>query len=204
MRTNEELAAAARTGGLEQQLVLWEQVRRYAWRQARHWMLALDGRGGVTEEDLVQSGFLALLDALETFDPTNGGSFLSWFGFYLKTAFQDAMGLRTERRRQEPINSAVSIDIPLTDEPDGLTLSDTIRDPQAEAAFTDVAERDRLERLHRALQAALELLTEEQRAAVVGRYCRGQKVDRRACEAGLRALRAPEVSKMLRQFCESA
>lgn len=189
MATNEELAAAIRAGEHSQQLALWEQVRRYAWKQARRWMLALDGRGGVTAEDLIQSGFLALLDALDTFDPANGGSFLSWFSLYLKTAFQEAAGLRTERQRREPINNAVSMESPLTDEPDGLTLGDTVTDPAAEAAFADIVERDRRERLHHALEAAMELLTEEQR-----KYCRGQKVDKRACDAGMRALRAPGVS----------
>lgn len=202
--TNEDLAMAARAGENDLQLELWERVRRYAWKQTHRWMLALEGRGGVTEEDLIQSGFLALLDALDTFDPTSGGSFLSWFGFYLKTAFQEAMGLRTERRRREPLDNCASLETPLTDEPEGLTLGDTLADPAAEAAFADMADRDRQERLHRALEVALELLTEEQRAAVVGRYCRGQKVDRRACEAGMRALRTPEVSRTLRQFRDSA
>lgn len=202
--SNEEIAVQIQAGDRDLRLELWEQVRRYAWKQVRRWMFALDGRGGVTEEDLIQSGFLALLDAIDTFDPTCGGSFLSWFGFYLKTAFQEATGLRTERQRREPLSNSVSLETPLTGDLEGLTIGDTVPDPSAANAIDDVAERDRQERLRCALKAALELLTAEQRAAVVGRYCYGHKVDRKACAAGMRALRNPDVSKSLRHFKDSA
>lgn len=203
--SNEEIAVQIQAGNRDLQLELWEQVRRYAWKQVRRWMFALnDGRGGVTEEDLIQSGFLALLDAIDTFYPTCGGSFLSWFGFYLKTAFQEATGLRTERQRREPLSNSVSLETPLTGDLEGLTIGDTVPDQSAANALDDVAERDHQERLHCALKSALELITAEQRAAVVGRYCYGHKVDRKACAAGMRALRNPDVSRSLRHFKDSA
>lgn len=61
--SNEELAAVIRAGKRDRLMELWGQVRRFALQQARRW--AYLGRGGVTLEDLEQSAFLALLDALE-------------------------------------------------------------------------------------------------------------------------------------------
>lgn len=147
---------------------------------------------------------MAILNAIDTFDPACGGSFLSWFGPYLKTAFLEATGLRTERQRREPLSNGVSLETPLTGDLEGLAIGDTVPDQSAANALGDVAERDRQKRLHCALKSALELLTAEQLAAVVGRYCYGRKVDRKACAAGMRALRNPDVSRSLRHFKDGA
>lgn len=102
------------------------------------------------------------------------------------------------------MSNSVSLETTLTDDLGGLTLGDTVSDPSAANALDDVVERDRLERLHCALMTALELMTAEQRTAVVGRYCYGHKVDRKACAAGMRALRNPDVSRPLRHFKNGA
>lgn len=69
---NEELAMAIKTGERDKLLPLWDQVRRFAYQQARRWAAA--GRGGITVEDLEQESFLALLDALERWRPWWSGT----------------------------------------------------------------------------------------------------------------------------------
>lgn len=179
MATNEELAAA---GDL---LPLWEAVQRLVWKQARRWA----GIGGAEMEDLVQVGFIAMMEAVRTFNP-EAGAFSTWLCLHIRREFTEATG----RRRRDPLQGAVSLDVPL-DEEDGSTLGELIPDPTAEAAVLEVAERDRRERI----RAILGELPEDQRRAVVDRYYLGRTVDKKVHAAALRQLRHPSMSRRLRE-----
>ena len=125
---------------------------------------------------------------------------MTWLGFKIKTAFQEATGCRTERQRREPIDCAVSLETPLTDEENADVLGDTIPDPAAELAFDDVAAADMAQRLHGALENALATLPQEQADALRTKYYEERPADARACQKGLRALRHPSISRYLRGF----
>lgn len=197
--TTDEIAAAVQAGQADR-LELWEAVRRFAYGRAYRWCKAAEGRGGVELEDLVQCSFLALVEALETWDP-KAGAFITLYGLKLKAAFTEATGQRTKRDQLDPLEQALSFDAPLTDrEGEPFTLADTIEDKRAAASFEDIEERDRLDRLHAAMMAALSALTAEQRASVVGYFIHGQKTDAKARNAGLRVLRNPAISRTLRVF----
>ena len=86
--------AAAVQAGQADRLELWEAVRRFAYDRAYRWCRAMEGRGGVVLEDYIQVAFLALLEALESWDPA-AGAFLTWYGLKLKGAFTEAVGMRT-------------------------------------------------------------------------------------------------------------
>ena len=198
MDTN-QIAAAVKSGQADV-MTLWEAVRRFTHDRAYRWERALGSRCGVTIDDLTQTGFLALLDALETWKP-EAGAFLTWYGLRLKAAFSEATGQRTQRDKRDPLQNCTSLDMPVAEsEGDALTLADTLPDPEAEQAIADIAERDRRQRLRRALYLALQTLPEAQRRAVAGRYLYGRKTDTRACSAGLRALRHPRISRELRAY----
>ena len=194
MDTNQ--IAAAVKGGQADVLTLWAAVRRFAYRQGNRWYLALGSLAGMEPEDFQQAAFLALLDALEGWEP-GAGAFLTWYGLQLKAAFAAATGRRTSKR--DPLQSCASLETPIA-EGDALTLGDVLPDPAAEQAIADIAERDRRQRLRRALYLALQTLPEAQRRAVVGRYLYGRKTDVRACSAGLRALRHPRISRELSAY----
>ena len=68
---NEELAAMAQAGDREALLKLWTQVRRMVYQQAMRWA----GVGGTTLEDLEQAGFIAMLRAVDSYDPSRGTKF---------------------------------------------------------------------------------------------------------------------------------
>lgn len=198
--SNEELAALIQAGEAERLLDLWNAVNRFAWQKAQRWVRAWEGRGGITHEDLMQCAFLALLDALEGWKP-DGGAFLGWYALRLKAAFTAAYGQRTARDRRDPLQAAASLDMPLTDdEGDPFTLADVLPDPAAGAALAEVEERDYLERLHAALEAALADLPEQLQEAVRAKYYWGQDADRRVLGAALRQLRHPRRSMALRKF----
>ena len=198
--SNEELATLIQDGDNARILELWQQCNAFVWKQARREIYRLDGRRGVDVNDLAQSGFLAMLDAAKSFDANAGFAFMTLLGFKVKTAFQEATGCRTERQRREPIDNAVSIETPLTDDENADVLGDLIPDPAAELAFDEVSEADRVQRLHEALETALETLPEPQKTAIVKRYYMDEKADSKALNAALRALRHPSISKGLRGF----
>ena len=106
--TTNEIAAAVQAGQADR-LELWEAVRRFAYDRAYRWCRAMEGRGGMVLEDYIQVAFLALLNALESWDPA-AGEFNTWFGLKLKGAFTEAVGMRTQRDKRDPIHHALSLD----------------------------------------------------------------------------------------------
>ena len=101
-------------------------MRKLKMPKARQVLAALDGKGGVELADLVNSGFLAMVAAVESYQPENG-AFSTWFMYHLKTAFAETTGYRTRRSRNDPIQCAVSLSTPLSDDGEAgeldLTLS---------------------------------------------------------------------------------
>lgn len=191
MDSNEKLAVSIQAGDRGKLLELWAGVERYAWKKAAAWP-----RAGLEVEDLMQSAFLALLEAVSSFSPDKGAQFLTWYTFRLKTAFAEATGWRTERQRRDPLRAAVSLDAPLTDDEGDMTLADTIPDPAAEAVIEESA-------LRLTVQGILEELPEDQQAALYRRYWMNLPLDetgRKAHDAALRALRHPSRSKALRHL----
>lgn len=78
MATN-EIAAAVQCGQADV-LKLWKEVRKFAIKQGLRWLRALDGKGGTTLDDLEQCAFLAMLDALESWN-IDSGSFIGWYAY---------------------------------------------------------------------------------------------------------------------------
>lgn len=198
--TNEELVARIQNGEGDKLQELWEAARRFVLKQALGRVERLEGRRGVDVDDLMQAGFIALMDAANNFDASAGVAFLTWYGFKLKTAFQEAAGCRTKRQMMELIDQAVSLETPLTDEEDAALLGDTIPDPEAERAFDAVAEGDRARHLHNALESALATLPPEEADALRAKFFKGEPANTKACQRGMRLLRHPNISRDLREF----
>lgn len=170
--TNEELAVKIKAGDRELVPVLWDQVKSLVYWKARQRYLLTDGFGGADIEDLVQSGFLGLLETVEIFDPDAGAGFLTVLDWKLKTAFSEAAGGRSKRRSRDPLNYAASLDEPLTDDGDSsLTLLDTIPDDRDD--FEDVDEKIWTEQLRDALDHALDDLPENEKNVVRRRFYDG-------------------------------
>ena len=196
--TTDKIAAAVQAGDSDI-LELWQAVERFAKKQALRWCRAWEGRGGVVLDDLMQASFLALLDALSSWK-SDGGTFIGLYAMKLKTAFATVYGQRTERERRDPLQYAISLETPLEDNNEELTVADTVPDPAAELAFDDVAAADMACRLHDALENALSTLPQEQADALRMKYFEGLQADAKTCQKGLRALRHPSISRELKQF----
>lgn len=147
--TNEDLAVRIQAGERERLPELWDRVERFAAQQARR--TARAAGPGTDWEDLYQCGYLALAEAVEDYN-RDRGAFLTWFGFFLQTAFAEETGYRTQRQRRDPLRGAISLDDPVPGT-DDLLLSDTVADPEDRIADTeDTIWRDEL---HTAMLEAL-------------------------------------------------
>ncbi|MEI3347517.1 MAG: sigma factor [Dysosmobacter sp.] len=91
--TADEIAAAVKAGHADV-VDLWEAVQQFAAQRSSKWLKL--GRGGVTFDDLQQEAFIAMLQALEGWDP-DAGAFLTWYGIWIKKAFTVACSLRSAR-----------------------------------------------------------------------------------------------------------
>lgn len=211
--SNEELASRIQQGGRELIPELWAQVERFVSQQAGKRARALNGFGGTTEEDLYQSGFLALVDAVDSYDPAAGCSFIGWLAVKLRTSFAEAGGYRSRKQALDPLHRAGSLDVPLGDDKDGATLGDLQPDPTQ--GFEEVEEQLWREQLHVALESALEAIPAPQADALRRKFWYGETLEAISAGAGvcletirqrqnkaLRTLRHPRTSQELRAFIE--
>ena len=186
--SNEELVALIQAGDSDKLVVLWTQVRRMVYQQAARWV----GLNGTTMEDLEQAGFIAMLRAVDTYDPTKA-KFSTYLFQRLRAEFSAATGQHTKQARLDPLQNAVSLDSPLTDDDDSDTFADLIPDPAAEAAIEGMDVR-------LGVAEVLAELPEEQRRVIRDRYWNDIPVDARTHAAAMKRLRHPDCSKRLRAY----
>lgn len=189
--SNEELVALIQAGDRDKLVQLWGQVKRLVWKQANRW--AAYGNGGVTVEDLMQAGFVAVLLAASTFDSTKGTKFSTHLFPRLRAEFTAATGWSTRQGQLDPLQSALSLDAPMTDDDDSLTLADTIEDP---TAATEIESTD----IRLAVSAALSELPEEQQKVIRDKYWCDLPVDARTHAAAMKRLRHPDCSRRLKAY----
>lgn len=204
--SNEDLVAKIQAGEREHMGTLWGQIERLVSQQAGR--LARKS-SAVEQEDLYQSGYLALVAAVESYDPDRGMKFIGWLAQHLKGAFAEVGGWRSKKR--DPLAAAVSLDAPLGE--DGGTLEDIVPDPLD--AFEEVEDRIWREQLHAALDKALSGLTEAQEGTIRRRYYQSMSLEATGADMGvsaaearkqegqaLRVLRHPRFTRELRAYIE--
>ena len=122
---------------------------------ARHYARACELDRAVSEEDLIQAGFLALVRAKDTYDPSGGRSWASWAAWHIRREYESALCLRAGARVQAH-SGADTLDRNVNDD-DGApaTLGELLPDeslPDADAGLM----LDELRRDVRAAVARLE------------------------------------------------
>lgn len=161
--TNEELAITIQEGQQEQIAVLWEQVVRFIRFSAMRWKAAHpDSLPDV--EDLIQSGYFALLKAVHYYSPDREYSLISLLSLTLKTAFADAAGLRLRSQRRALKMQITSLDVPLGGDDENDLLADMLADPEAEKPFEHLELSEEQHMIREGLNDAAErLLSAKQR-----------------------------------------
>lgn len=103
---NEAFLEEIQSGNREHLPELWASVKPFVERQARRRVRASQTGGApcsVEVEDLIQEGFIAVLRAAETYQRGGRMTFLGWLDLHLKTAFNEALGVRRMRDYREPL-----------------------------------------------------------------------------------------------------
>lgn len=172
-RTNEELVSAIQAGE-DRMAELWAKVDRLVRWKASRIMTALELRGnpcGVEFDDLYQSGYLALVAAVDSYNPESV-AFSTWFMYHLKTAYAEATGYRTKAGQNEPLNNSVSLDTPLSDDSDS-DMMEVVADPDGQKPTQGVEEAIFHRQLHEAMEAALGSIPEQSAEILRLRYYQG-------------------------------
>ncbi len=168
----------------------------------------------MTFEDLYQSGYPALVDAVETYDPA-AGAFTTWLMYYLRKAFAEATGYRTRRGRNDPLNNSLSLDMPLSDDVDSDNLMEITPDPAGMSGLESAEEAIYHQQLHDALEVALDAIPEQYSEVLRQRHYGGlslaeigesrgvsaEYVRRLECKA-IRYIHRPSIACHLRPFCD--
>lgn len=124
--TNEELVALIQQGDHEKMALLWEQVERFVAFRAKRIITLSGDRIKVEFDDLYNSGYLALVKAVETFDTEKGFSFLTCFDYHCRTVFAETVGYRHKAKFRAEC-SIVSFETPIGED-DSTTIGDTVAD----------------------------------------------------------------------------
>lgn len=165
--SNEELAQLIKAGDNGYLPQLWEQVRRFITMQALRFHSRLENKRRVDADDLIQSGYFAVLEAVRYYEPAKGYKFTTYLNTTLKKAFRETVGLRSSRI--DLLFACMSLDEPLGSVDGDISLLDAIPDTGAEDSFIDVEESEYNRQLRAALDDALDILEDADRR-VVERY----------------------------------
>ena len=191
---NEALALKYQQGDPAALALLWEGVERFVNQQAGRFSASLPPERGVTEEDLKQTGFIAVADAAERYDINGGANFVTYLGYYLKMHFQQAAGYHV--RRPDPLNDSrtARLDTPLdADDAEGDTLGDALPDDRVDVDAA-VVEGVYQEQLRAALDDAMNDLPAAERDVLERRYYRAEGRKKIAASLGL-----PDVATVTRR-----
>lgn len=138
--------------------LVYKLARRYAYIDT-----------AVDMDDLTQAGFIGLIEAEQTYDPTKGKSWAGWAAYYIRREMREATGINSTRERAHL--RAVSLDEPISDD-DDVTRLDNLADESLPAADDGIIMDER----RAAVRAAMSRL-EPSRREVVQRYdLRGQSL----------------------------
>lgn len=149
-------------------------------------------------EDLMQCGYLAVVDAYEHHDPEKG-AFTTILGFYLKKHFHNwcaSLSGWTRRLYNEAAKNKISVEslnsLVYSDDPDeGIELINTIRDPDDH--FSELVDRLYLEGLHGKLDKLLNRLKPQEAEAIRLRYYKEKTVEQIAEIMGLTVSRIGQI-----------
>lgn len=191
MMSNEELAVRIQTGERELIPQLWEQVRRFVYKKAMQRFALSDVKDGVDVEDLAQSGFFALLKAIEDFQPEGEYKFTTYLTYHLKNAFAEVCGYKTSKR--DPLIDCTSLDTPLGDDSDSDTLLDLQADPSD--LIGNAEHRIWLEQLRETMSKAISALPQEQQATIACRYWKGLTLEETGAALGVNRTQANQYER---------
>ena len=192
--TNEELAVLIQNGDDGYLPTLWEQVRKLIKIKAERYsyLLKENGKRVAPEDftdDLVQSGYFAVLDAVKYYNPGGGIKFTTYLDNTLKTAFSEAAGMR--RRTRDALDRALHLDTPCGEDGDS-SIIDLIGDPGSDMLQIEESIYNR--ELRAALDDAFSVLTDREREVITLRYYFGINYSKQAVAKNVCSRRIAQIA----------
>ena len=173
--TNEEIVERIQAGETELIEQLWGQVERFVRYRANIVAERIESAKGSAIcdfDDLLQSGFFALLKAIDHWRPDMECKFISYFANCLKTSMAEASFHRTGKQLSDPTVFARSLDAPICDDSE-VTLGEVTadsRDP-IEALENEMYN----EAARQAIGSLLGLLMENEREVIERHFFAGER-----------------------------
>lgn len=187
--SNEELALLIQQGKREYVSQLWEQTERFISMKAGQFERHLpDSAADV--DDLKQSGYFAMLEAVRYYDAAKGYKFLTYLSKTVQKRFYAVAGIRTSRR--DATRYADSLDAPASAEYDNISILDTLEDERAQTPLCAVIDHDYLSYADSVISRALERVNPRVRRLVVLIYFEGRTITEAAGIAGYTTTQAAE------------
>lgn len=201
--TNEQLAEEIANGKKEYLPLLWEKTRKIVYKAAHSFYNRYKEKclsSCIDEDDLIQVGYFAMLNAIKDYDKSKEYKFLTYMTLHLKRPFGRLLN------RHDTIS--------LYDElGEKLTILDTIEDESSSEDFARVEKDHFTRQLHNALDNAMSDLNPESRDIIKERFYEGKSFEQMAEKRGVtrqyshrllnRALinlRKPEQAAKLREY----
>lgn len=173
---------------------------------------------GVELEDLIQSGYIATVAAVNTYN-ADSGKFSTWLMYHLQKEFADITGYRTKQGRNDPLNLpygvVAELDKPMTDDANSDPLAEIIPDSYAEAQLKAIEERLYREQLHEALERAMAEIPANRAEILRQRYFEGKTLAevgeskgttteyiRQMENYAIRDMRKPQSKRYLNEFAD--
>ena len=171
--TASDLAVEIKNGRTDLYPELWEKVRSFvAYMAIRRYQFVND-TSAIDIDDLIQSGYFAVVNAVIDYDPASGYKYTTYLKRHLQRAFNEACGTAWERTANDPIHSAISLSEPIGDD-DGPTIGDLMVSPvdYAEAVEDEVYRQ----KLHNAIERLLSRLSKAGADVIRRSYFDGEKM----------------------------
>ena len=121
---DEKLALMSREGDREAEELLFERYRNFVKLKTSSFFLA-----GADKEDIIQEGMIGLFKSIRDFNPDRCGSFRAFAELCIQRQIISAVKAST-RQKHNPLNSSISLDMPIYNEKSHISLIDAIINEQ--------------------------------------------------------------------------
>lgn len=211
--TNEEYALKIQQGNTDFYTELWENLKGLIAVYANKFIITHSEKciaNGVTSEDLIQSGFIALVKAVKDYKPDKEYLLSTYLTLHLKNICNELVGCRTSKR--DVLEICTSLNVPIGDEND-TELMDTVADNTN--PYEELEKRTFQSQLSHALQQSLDTLPDNLKAVINAKYfdkltyteienqqCLANGSGRRLEFKALQKLRIGENKKRLKPFAD--
>ena len=170
--TDEELVVLCKYGNNEYYVVLWEQVLRFVHYKIHQFLRGKKEINSMTHDDLLQESYFGFIEAINSFNSADG-TFKALLSKILhnkiiNAAFNYPGASGAKMSVVKPLNNALSLDVPLTDDVDSSAWVDTV--PDDIDCIEEFLHELWIAELHAALEKALSHIDQDQAAALWRRY----------------------------------